>query len=195
MTSSTSAGDCRRTPRLHGTTPWSTAVGVWYPGAPPEAASEEDCPPPAGGGSGWTKWAGPAPWSTGWRWTVCTCCGWGAATRRAMGSTARRCTCTPRRHQVRPHTQLFDCLNRKLKRHHLFCGVKTNTCWVIRPVNAKLFCRTEAESRRVERILADYIFWRLNHLLIAKTNRRQLTTHNNFEDNPVVRIKVYSSYN
>lgn len=102
-TSSFCAGDCPRTLQPPGTSAWSTAAGVWYPGERPGAGWEADWP--AGAGSDWMKWAAPALWLTGWRWTACTCCGWKAATRRATASTARRCTCTPRLRQVRGHRE------------------------------------------------------------------------------------------
>lgn len=118
-TSSTCAGGFPKTLHQPGTSPSSTAAGVWYQEERLEAGSEEDWQPPAGAGSGWMKWVGPALWLTGWRWTACTCCGWEAATRRATGSTVRRCTCTPRLHQVRVHTTVWLSTATSKQRHWL----------------------------------------------------------------------------
>lgn len=135
MTSSSCAGDCPRTLHQLGTSQWSIAVGVWYQEEHPEAGLEGGWQLLAGVGSDWMKWVGPALSLTGWRWTACTCCGWEAATRRATGSTVRRCTFTPRLHQVRVHADIFwlSSLTSKQiltlsKGNCTMCG-KTNTPW------------------------------------------------------------------
>lgn len=104
--SSSCRGDYPPTPPQPGASPLSIADEAWSQEGLPEAGSGEAWPPPDGAGSAWMKLAGAAPWSTGWRWTACTCCGCEAATRRATASTVRRCTCTPHLRQVRKPSHL-----------------------------------------------------------------------------------------